>query len=92
MPTPTAQALGLPAIFELIGIGGAFPAEVKKQELKRPPLKLAEAKSRYARLDRMIGLLRGQDAALRVLRELYGQIPKLALPEKKSEHINAVIE
>ena len=92
MATLTAQALGLPAIFELIGIGGTFPAEVKKQELKRPPLKLAEAKSRYARLERMIGLLRGQDAALRVLRELYGQIPKLALPEKKSEHIFALHE
>jgi len=59
MPTPSARALGLPAVFALIELAGEFPAEVKKQELKRPPLKFADAKHRYAKLEQVIALLRG---------------------------------
>ncbi len=85
MLTPSARALGLPAVFDLIELAGEFPAEVKKQELKRPPLKLAEAKARYARLERVITLLRGQADALRELRELFARIPRLSLPERKGQ-------
>ncbi len=92
MPTPSARALGLPAIFDLIGLAGEFPAEVKKQELRRKPLKLMEAKSHYARLERITELLRGQAAALRVLRELFAQIPKLSLPDRRSQQSFALHE
>ncbi|MCB5247441.1 MAG: hypothetical protein LHW57_05400 [Candidatus Cloacimonetes bacterium] len=92
MQTSSARALGLPAIYELIGIAGEFPAEVKKQELKRPPLKLAEARKHYIRLERLLNLLRGRDAALRVLSELFSQIPKLSLPNAKSSQPYALHE
>ncbi len=92
MLTPTAKALGLAEIFALIGIEGEFGAEVKKQELKRPPLKFSETKTRYERLEKMIGRLRGKDKSLRVLRELFAHLPKLSLPDKKSAQAFALHE
>lgn len=92
MPTPSARALGLPAVFALIELAGEFPAEVKKQELKRPPLKFADAKHRYAKLEQVIALLRGEDGALRDLRELFARIPKLSLPQRGGKAVFALHE
>ncbi len=92
MPTSTATALGLPAIHALIWIAGEFPDEVKKQRLKASALKLAEAKTHYARLAVLLELLRGRDAELRALRDLFGGIPRLSLPGRTGGHSFALHE
>lgn len=92
MLTQTARALGLPAIFDLIGIEGEFGAEVKRQELNCPPLKFSDAKIRYGRLEKMIELMRGEVQSLSGLGELFAHIPKLNLPDKKSTQSFALHE
>lgn len=82
MTRQTAKALNLPAVHDLIEAPGAWLDEVKQQELRRPGLKQAELKERYARLATLIETLRGRESELRTLRELLAHIPKWAPPAR----------
>ena len=88
----TAKALGLSEIFNLIGIDGDYPAEVKKQELQRAPRPLGELKSHFERLQQMIDFLKGRENEMRELKELFAHIPKLEIPAKKGNRIFALHE
>ncbi|MCB5224681.1 MAG: hypothetical protein WCY21_07790 [Candidatus Cloacimonadaceae bacterium] len=88
----TAKALGLQEIFDLIGIDGDYPAEVKKRELQLPPRSLNDLKSHFERLREMIDCLRGQENSLRELKELFAHIPKLEIPKKRGGHSFALHE
>lgn len=85
MSTSIRDALGIPRLFDLIEAPGEFLNEVKHKELKRQAIKQSELKERYARLGRLIGLLRGDEGARRSLRDLYAHIPKLAMPAKHAD-------
>lgn len=90
--TQTAKALGLSEIFDLIGIDGDYPAEVKKQELRRVPRPLGELKSHFERLKQMLDFLKGHENEMRELKELFAHIPKLDIPRKRGKRIFALHE
>lgn len=92
MTRQTATALQLEQIFGLIETPSEWLAELKKQELQRADRKPGEIREAYQRLGGLLDLLRGKDEQRRVLRDLYGHLPKLTLPQSASRPAFALHE
>ncbi len=92
MSMQVSNALGMRQIFDLITLPGEFLAERKSLELKRQTFKISDLKERYVRLQKLMDTLRGQEASLRTLRELFAHITKLSLPSKHSTQVLALHE
>jgi hypothetical protein len=86
------EALRMQQIFDLIEVTGDFLPEVKKRELKRRNLKQTELKDRYSRLGKLMDALRGEETALRTLRELFSHLTRLPLPIGQNSYTFALHE
>jgi DNA mismatch repair protein MutS2 len=86
------EALGMQQVFDLIEVSGDFLPEVKKRELKRRNLKQTELKDRYARLGKLMEALRGEETALRTLRELFAHLTRPLLPIGQNSYTFALHE
>ncbi|MGC9361608.1 MAG: MutS-related protein [Candidatus Syntrophosphaera sp.] len=84
MSRQISKALGMDAIFDLIEAPGEFLQDVKSRELKRQTFKYSEARQIYARLEKLLALLRDEEDLLRLLRELFAHIPKPSFPAKQT--------
>ncbi len=80
-----SEALGMAQIYDLIEAGSEFLAEVKRRKLKEAPFNLGSASSKYQWLGNVMQVLEGKDRLRTELKELFTQLPRLSLPDKRPQ-------